>query len=196
MINNNMESDSDLEKADVLLSIRDISQSEESLLAFAKGAIKDSVENFVDHKIGKMFGVAAVYKQAFERLQIWTKDEMDRKIRSHFRHPGVREAYDDWHESEQEWDKLLKDVDLHLDGQRSQPLTQGQMAPLDIPLVDARSGETTSLQDLLNPDTLVDEDPQSFRAGENTSSPNSSAAAPEKLRELSTFVLVLLRHFA
>ncbi|KAK7487088.1 hypothetical protein BaRGS_00021583 [Batillaria attramentaria] len=116
------------DKESVLLALKDITETEESLLSYAKDAVKESAEHFVSEKIGKLFHLTSVYKRVFER------------------HPEIREAFDDWHEVEHEWDTFLKDVDAGLDDLGSPPLTKGQVVPVDLALIDARSGESNSLK--------------------------------------------------
>lgn len=182
------------EKEVVLLTIRELVEKEESLLTYARDAVSGSVKTFVDEKIGKLFGLASVYKQAFERLQVQNKNEMDRKIRMCFRLPEIRESCDDWHELEHEWDTLLQDVDRGLDDLASQPLTQGQNIPMDLPLIDARTGENVSLQNFIKSGT--NKSKQSDAESSAVDPPSASPSTSREGAQVPTLVLVLLRHFA
>lgn len=126
-----------------------LAQTLEGLLEYGKQVAKDSVSDFVNEKIGKLFGMATAYEKCFESLGVPTKSEMEKKIHKHARHAKLREASTELLNVEQEWDIFLGSIDKTLEGDSSDTVQLGETGPLHAPLVDARTSQQTSLQDFL-----------------------------------------------
>lgn len=96
-----------------------------------------------------MFGMASAYKKCLTSLNVKSKDALERLIHQHIRNPSVQEASHELLDIEQEWDNFFKSIDKNLTSEVEEPAKLGQTGPLEVPLVDARSGEATSLKQFL-----------------------------------------------
>ncbi|KAL8601546.1 hypothetical protein ACOMHN_003812 [Nucella lapillus] len=183
-----------MEEEALLSALRDLTEAIQKLLSGARAAVTESVDEFVEKKITKLFGLASVYQKVLERLEVQTKEELERKLQKFFRFSEVQAAYDDWQDLENEWDMLLTDVDTHLCKSRPQSAIVAQTVPTDHPLVDAHTGETTVLTDVLVGQARGGAPHGSASVAScSTSKPGSKSAVS---REIRSVVLVLLRHFA
>jgi len=131
----------------LLLSLNEISEAERHIIASATKNATDNVDTFVSSKIGQLFKLVSVYKNAFERNSVETKSEFEAKVKGNFRNNGVREAFEEMLDAEQAWDEFLRGVDAQMDSQGPATLTLGQKAPMDLSLRDACSGQMVTLAD-------------------------------------------------
>ncbi|XP_025105925.1 uncharacterized protein LOC112571263 [Pomacea canaliculata] len=178
-------------KETLLLCLQELKEAEETLVAYAEKEVKASVKTFVSSKIGKLFRLASVYKDIFERLGIQTKDDFEEKIKHHFRYSPLREAFEEWQEAENKWDDLLKDVDSRIGTKGPHPLTEGQQISLMQMFIDARTGTRKCLYDFFHK-----EKPSSGSVIQEAPSDAGNSGLSSFLPFPSSVVLVLLRHFA
>lgn len=138
--------------ADIVSSLKELNDKEEQLIKYSRDILRE--ENgfsvFVDDKIKKLFGLAFVYKNVFQKHDVKTKEEFERLIRKYFRHSDVRDLHDELVDTEDEWDSILKDLDQRMGAlSNGKVLSIGDKSPVDTELVDARSGKATSIEQFL-----------------------------------------------
>lgn len=137
--------------SDFIASLKEIVKEEEEILNYTKSVLdeENGMMEFVDKKISRLFRLAFVYNNVFQRHSVKTKDEFEQLFKTYFRHSEVRELHDEVFENEEEWDSILKDVDDRLSANTNQALGNGDRAPLETKLIDARTGQTTCLSQYL-----------------------------------------------
>lgn len=131
-------------------AVHQLVETLEDLLRYGKHVAEESVNEFVNDKIGKLFGMATAYEKCLQRVGAKTKDEMERKFHRHSRNAHLREACTELLDVEQEWDSFLKDVDKSLEEDSADIVSLDETGPIDVPLVDARSSNETSLRNFLH----------------------------------------------
>ncbi|KAK0052273.1 peroxiredoxin-like 2C [Biomphalaria pfeifferi] len=93
---------------------KDISGKLQLIIHQALADFKESKDEFLSQKIGKLFQVVGLYRQAFEKLNVKTKSEFDGLARRYFSSPEVRDAFDEITQSERDWDEALEEIDKTL----------------------------------------------------------------------------------
>lgn len=114
-----------------------------------------SVEEFVDSKIGKLFGFVTAYQKCLTRLEVKTKHEFEKILHTHARNREVRELSTELLDLEQEWDIFLSDVDKILASDCSDTVQLGQTGPIYDNLIDVRTEQNTCLENYLGDESLV-----------------------------------------
>lgn len=151
-----MASDTDI--GEVTVALRQLTETIEDLLNYGRTTVQDSrgsVEEFVDSKIGKLFGFASAYQKCLTRLGVKSKQEFENILHKHARNSTVRELSTELLDLEQEWDIFLSDVDKILADDCSDTVQLGQTGPVHDSLVDVRTNESTSLESYLGDQSLV-----------------------------------------
>lgn len=139
--------------AGIVSSLKELIDEEEQLIRYSRDILRE--ENgfsvFVDDKIKKLFSLAFVYKNIFQKHDVKTKEEFERLIRKYFRHSDVRDLHDELVDTEEEWDSILKDLDQRMGAlSNGKVLSIGDKAPAETELVDARSGQSTTIEQFLS----------------------------------------------
>nr|KAI8741268.1 peroxiredoxin-like 2C [Biomphalaria glabrata] len=120
---------------------KDISGKLQLIIHQALVDFKESKDEFLSQKIGKLFQVVGLYRQAFEKLNVKTKSEFDGLARRYFSSPEVRDAFDEITQSERDWDEALEEIDKTLNTSVAVQLKEGDTLPLEMTAVNARSKE-------------------------------------------------------
>ncbi|WAR20139.1 LOW QUALITY PROTEIN: hypothetical protein MAR_001977, partial [Mya arenaria] len=141
------------EVGEMTLAVRQLTETLEDLLQYGRDSVQESKEEFINGKIGKLFGMSFAYEKCYNRLHVSTKEGLERKIHRFSRDRDLREASSDLLDVEQDWDTFLQGVDKSLEGKTEDTVQVGETGPLNFPLVDARSGEATSLQEYVGKGT-------------------------------------------
>uniref|UniRef100_A0A2C9LHP9 Uncharacterized protein n=1 Tax=Biomphalaria glabrata TaxID=6526 RepID=A0A2C9LHP9_BIOGL len=124
---------------------KDISGKLQLIIHQALVDFKESKDEFLSQKIGKLFQVVGLYRQAFEKLNVKTKSEFDGLARRYFSSPEVRDAFDEITQSERDWDEALEEIDKTLNTSVAVQLKEGDTLPLEMTAVNARSKENVTL---------------------------------------------------
>ncbi|CAH1261700.1 Hypp2435 [Branchiostoma lanceolatum] len=129
----------------------------EELLERARNFVKESLDDFMDSKVGCLGGLISIYHNFYTRLCVKTRLEAEKLWEHLYRYPSVQSAVEDLWEVEEQWDTFLQDVDKQLNADRAGggDLQVGALGPVDVPLVDARTGSSVILQDYLGSQCLV-----------------------------------------
>ncbi|GFO25969.1 selenoprotein l [Plakobranchus ocellatus] len=143
------------EQSTVKALLSDITDHCENIIANAKTCVQGDVEKFVSKDISKLFQLVGVYKNAFQRLKVNSKRELEEIVSHFFRCDEIREKFDYLLDSEQAWDDFLQEVDSQLVVSDTKPLVEGEPGPNDTSVVDARTGQTTTLEEFLGSGPLV-----------------------------------------
>ncbi|GFR76811.1 selenoprotein L [Elysia marginata] len=138
----------------VVTSLVEISHHCKEIILHAKECAKGDVEQFISRDIGKLFKVVWTYKNAFERLQVTNKTEFEKAVSHEFWQGNVREEFDEVLESEQVWDEFLLEVDSQLVVSNDRPLVKGDLFPSNLSLIDARTGQPTTVESFIGPREL------------------------------------------
>ncbi|KAL4238421.1 hypothetical protein ACF0H5_003129 [Mactra antiquata] len=138
--------DTDVDIEDITAAVSQLVETLEDLLKYGRQAVQESVNDFVNDKIGKMFGMSVAYEKCFSRMKVSTKKDMERAMRQHSKNVKLREASTELLDVEQEWDTFMKDIDKNLEGDSNESLNIGETGPVDNTLIDARTGTETSLK--------------------------------------------------
>lgn len=140
---------------EITASITQLADEIGHLLNIGKDLVKESRDQFVNSKIGKMFGMSFAYERCFKRLKVQTKTELEQVIHRNIRNSELRETSMQLLEIEAEWDVFMADIDRGMEQSIRPPVCLGETGPLDFSVVDARSGETTSLREQLTAGTSL-----------------------------------------
>lgn len=137
--------------SDFIASLKDLLKEEEQIIKYTKSVLEEEngVTEFVDKKISRLFRLASVYNRVFQKHSVKTKDEFEQLFKKYFKHSDVRELHDEVLEIEEEWDSILENVDKQLTADTYKVLGKDDRGPLDIKLIDARSGQTSCLSQYL-----------------------------------------------
>lgn len=147
---------SDVSPEELTSALQELTLTINDILQFSQDTTKESVEEFVNSKIGKMFGMATAYQKCMKRINVGTKAELEKTISTLARYPKVRDAGEELLECEHLWDRFLLDIDKSLGQDTSEALIPGQPGPIQFDVTDAGSGLTTTLaQQLTGTDNLV-----------------------------------------
>lgn len=130
-------------------SINELTETIENLLQYGKQAAQESPEEFIRSKISKLFSVVPAYKACFERLDVMTRNDFDKKIHQNSQHVPLRFACFELMDAEEHWDSFLKNLDNKLEVDNSNTVKLGETGPVHVPVVDAHSSERKYLRDLL-----------------------------------------------
>ncbi|OWF35173.1 hypothetical protein KP79_PYT09652 [Mizuhopecten yessoensis] len=143
--------------SDLRHSLKNILDREEDILKFSRNVVKETngVNDFVNGKISKLFGLASTYRNAFERLKVTNKKDFDKVVKKNFRHHDIQDLEQSINDTEVEWDQLLQDLDQQLQEGGVSTLSEGQEGPINVILEDARTGDTTTLSQYLTSDHLT-----------------------------------------
>lgn len=141
--------DTDVDIEGMAKAVCQLANTLEDLLQYGRQAAQESISEFVNSKIGKLFGMAAAYEKCFESIGASTKDEMEEKIHKYARNVKLREASTELLDVEQEWDSFLKEVDKSLEGDVGDTVQLNETGPINYLVQDARTSQQTSLKDLL-----------------------------------------------
>lgn len=148
-----MASETDIEE--ISGALKQLTETIEELLNYGRESSKGSVEEFVDGKIGKMFGFAFAYQKCMTSLEVKTKDEMEKILHTHAKNHEIRELSMELLDLEQEWDIFLNDIDKILADDCSETVQLGHTGPIYDNLVDVRTNENTSLKEFLDDHSLI-----------------------------------------
>eukprot|EP00090_Calanus_glacialis_P026696 TRINITY_DN41970_c0_g1_i1.p1 TRINITY_DN41970_c0_g1~~TRINITY_DN41970_c0_g1_i1.p1 ORF type:complete len:167 (+),score=53.25 TRINITY_DN41970_c0_g1_i1:31-501(+) len=123
----------------------------ENLLTDAKQKSED-LSNFVENQLGPSFGPAiGIYVKLFKSLKVKSRDELEEKVKSNFRHASVQDSFENLLTVESAWNTFLSAVDAKLQGPALAPaVTAGGSVKVARELTNARTGEVTSLSSLLS----------------------------------------------
>lgn len=146
---------SDTDSGEISVALKQLTETIEDLLNYGRDAIKGSVEEFVDDKIGKMFGFAAAYQKCLTRLDVKTKADLEKILHTHAKNREIRELSTELLDLEQEWDILLSDIDKVLTDDCTDTVKLGQTGPVHDNLIDVRTNQSTSLSEFLEDHSLV-----------------------------------------
>ncbi|KAI8486915.1 hypothetical protein Bbelb_354230 [Branchiostoma belcheri] len=128
----------------------------EELLERARNFVKESLDDFMDHRVECLGGLIGIYHNFLTRLCVKTRLEAERLWEHLYRYPSVQSAVEDLWEVEEQWDRFLHDVDKQLNADRAgEDLRLGSLGPVDVPLVDAGTGRSVNLQDYLGSQCLI-----------------------------------------
>lgn len=151
-----MASDTDI--GEITVALKQLTGTIEDLLNYGRTTLQDSsgfVEEFVDSKIGKLFGFVTAYQKCLTRLKVKTKHEFEKILHTHARNREVRELSTELLDLEQEWDIFLSDVDKILASDCSDTVQLGQTGPIHDNLIDVRTDQNTCLENYLGDKSLV-----------------------------------------
>ncbi|CAI9730809.1 Hypothetical predicted protein [Octopus vulgaris] len=113
---------------------------------------KDSLENFISSKVGKMFQLAKTYNTLFRSIGSQNRKELDLQLGKHFRNTSVKELANNLIEFEIEWDQFLHTVDAALHGEshgKTKTLEVGDYLSQQLTVVDVLEGNSGTLDKLL-----------------------------------------------
>jgi len=130
----------------VLLSmLGNLSQTARSIISLAREEADENTDEFVSKKIGKLFQIVGLYKQAFQASEVGTKAAFEEKIKAKFRDERVRDAYEDLLDAEQGWDDFLLGVDSQIISGGADVLTAGDQGPVEEQVMDVHTGQVVPL---------------------------------------------------
>lgn len=139
----------------VVTSLLEISEHSKDIMIHAKHSANGGVEQFISKDIGKLFKIVWTYKKAFERLQVDNKEEFEKAVSNHFRKEKVRELFDEFLESEQVWDEFLLDIDTQIVVSNNKPLVEGDLFPISMSVVNARTGFPATVGSFIEKKSLI-----------------------------------------
>lgn len=110
-----------------------------SSLEQAKLDVEESLETFISKNIRKLGKATDAYFNCLNAFNAATQAEMEAKWKAYYRNKDLREAVDNLHEAEDNWNEFLRTVDKKLDVRNvatGQPVVAGSKAPMELPLFD------------------------------------------------------------
>lgn len=81
----------------------------------------------------------------FKRAGVVSRSELESAVKEHFRATEVRDSWEELLDVEDNWDAFLARVDSG----ETEGLKKGDLAPLQLPLVEAKTGCATTLGEIL-----------------------------------------------
>lgn len=122
-----------------------------AILDQAKENAKGSLGDFVSSKMGSLGAMIGHYCNAFEKLNVKTRKEVEGLVQSCYKDSNVQDSYEELISIENDWQSFLNNLDKELTGNQATAALQiGDRGPVDVPLIDVRSKASTSLQQYLS----------------------------------------------
>jgi len=123
-----------------------------SILAGAEESAAQDLELFINNHLGAKLGPAIpVFTELLKQLKIDSWEKLETIVKNHFKHVSVQDAFEEVVEVEQRWNNFLAGLDHKLISDNSgQTLQCGDKLISDISLVNARSGNSETVQSLLS----------------------------------------------
>ncbi len=127
---------------------------EESQAAYkAAPNLQDYINFRNEFGVRRTFRAMPMYVECMSSLGVSTRRELEELWKAHFKDEGVREKVDELIHVEESFDEFLAEVDEELKRDEAQLLAphvveDREKLPLDVALVDARSGGTIKLESL------------------------------------------------
>ncbi len=147
---------SNVDKAQVLCALNDVTEKVTGLLNTGKQRAQDSVQQFAQTDINAFGASIGIYADAFLRLGVTTRKAFDSVLRYHLNNQEVQNAEHELDELETDWNVFLKKTDSQLAEDKSQSkLHIGSPGPCDIEIKDARTGCLTRLGNFLSKGHLI-----------------------------------------
>jgi len=113
----------------------------ESLLNSSKSR---PLEQFLEApRLGPSISLMA---KLFKTAGVESRTELEEVVKGHFRNAQVRDSWEELLDVETDWDEFLAKVDSG----EAEGLCKGDLAPLQLPLLEAKTGNKTSLAAILD----------------------------------------------
>ena len=152
----NMEMDDDV-VGRLVSSLEPLIEKLESVVEQGKACFKASanVNDYIglENKNGirQVFSAMPVYADTMEKLGVRKRSELEKLWGKHYRHAAVRESVEMLLEAEENFTEFISEVDKELILYEDQhhtfnPLTEGELLPKSLALVEASSGERFTLE--------------------------------------------------
>lgn len=136
---------------EVALALDKLTEQLSQILPIATKYAAESLEEFSGGKVGCMWAMMDNYYQAYTGMGAKTRTDFEDVIGKSFSDAKVQQSFEELLELETEWDSFLIEQDKKLHSQQAATcLSVGDPAPLENSLADARTGEVTSLQQILS----------------------------------------------
>lgn len=128
----------------LLQEIEKLQKMLSSILAEAQENATHSTENFVADHVRKMGAAIGHYFATFQALNVMSRKEMEEEIRKMYNHQSIREAEEELHAAEDEWNSFLEEIDAKIDPSpnvtNGAELFIGSKGPLELKLTDVSTG--------------------------------------------------------
>lgn len=143
----------------LLQEIEKLQKMLSSILAEAQENATHSTENFVADQVRKMGAAIGHYFATFQALNVMSRKEMEEEIRKMYNHQSIREAEEELHAAEDEWNSFLEEIDAKIDPSpvvtSGAELFIGSKGPLELKLTDVSTGRYVTVQDLITSTSTV-----------------------------------------
>ena len=107
-----------------------------NILAEAQKNARQSVENFVADKVRKMGAMIGHYFTTFQALDVMTRKDMHGAIKKMYNYESVRDAEEELHQAEGDWDSFLKEIDDKINPSGDVELVVGSHGPCELKLTE------------------------------------------------------------
>lgn len=141
----------------LIKSLSEIKDCEESLLSYSRNCVRGDggLDEFIDSKIGKLFGLAFTYRKVLERHEVKTKQEFEKLLQRNFRHIEIQDLFDEVHTLERDWDLFLQGIDKNFDVDTGHVGKINEDGPLEIEVVNAKTNDKEILHSYLQDTHLI-----------------------------------------
>lgn len=138
-------------------SLTELKDCEESLLSYSRNVVRDDggLDEFIESKVGKLFGLAVTYRKVLERHEVKTKQEFEKLLQRNFRHTEIQDLVDEVHTLEKDWDLFLQGIDKNLDVDTGHVGKLEEDGPLDVEVVNAKTNDKVVLRNYLQDTHLI-----------------------------------------
>lgn len=156
MIMNHQETKLDVVQQ-LVKSLTELKDCEESLLSYSRNVVRDDggLDEFIESKVGKLFGLAVTYRKVLERHEVKTKQEFEKLLQRNFRHTEIQDLVDEVHTLEKDWDLFLQGIDKNLDVDTGHVGKLEEDGPLDVEVVNAKTNDKVVLRNYLQDTHLI-----------------------------------------
>lgn len=142
---------------DLVSALNHFYKEGESILHHAKSNAAKDIHQFLNFDIKGMFGLTGQYRKLFDKFNVKSKDEFERKIlRKHFSKHAVQDVNEDVHVLERDWDNFLEGIDQQINSNEniSEALAINDEGPVSLKLQDLESDDLVNVKDLLHGNTM------------------------------------------
>ena len=115
-----------------------------TLLTEVQENASQSIEEFVADKVRRMGAMIGHYFTAFQSLNVMSRNGLEEMIKQRYNHESIRDLEEELHQTEDEWDSFLKDVDAKMNSStealKEAELIVGSKGPCELELKDVSTG--------------------------------------------------------
>ena len=122
------------------------------LMIKTKSLIEESVNEFATSKYGCMIPLILQYSKCLESVRVTSRRGLEEMCKTFRRDETVHLEFETLLDQEQEWNAMLDDVEnaINPDDTSQYNLKEGEEAPLDIELLNARTNQEVKLKDYID----------------------------------------------